>query len=75
MLEFFLYDVYRVLRPGETFWLEHFFCFGSHVNGTYLSMFDRVGFNRFRWHAAKKLHHDGIQKNEWYISALLAKDS
>ncbi|RYQ96397.1 hypothetical protein Ahy_B08g092146 [Arachis hypogaea] len=40
MLEFLLYDVYRVLRPGGIFWLEHFFCFGSQVNGTYLPMFD-----------------------------------
>ncbi|XP_057755410.1 probable methyltransferase At1g29790 [Arachis stenosperma] len=73
MLEFLLYDVYRVLRPGGIFWLEHFFCFGSQVNGTYLPMFDRVGFNRLRWHAGRKLDHDGIQKNEWYISALLEK--
>ncbi|RYR63172.1 hypothetical protein Ahy_A04g020967 [Arachis hypogaea] len=73
MLEFLLYDVYRVLRPGGIFWLEHFFCFGSQVNKTYLPMFDRVGFNRLRWHAGRKLDHDGIQKNEWYISALLEK--
>ncbi|QHO06332.1 hypothetical protein HN51_065196 [Arachis hypogaea] len=73
MLEFLLYDVYRVLRPGGIFWLEHFFCFGSQVNRTYLPMFDRVGFNRLRWHAGRKIDHDGIQKNEWYISALLEK--
>ncbi|QHO36366.1 uncharacterized protein DS421_9g283220 [Arachis hypogaea] len=65
MLEFLLYDVYRVSRPGKIFWLEHFFCFGSQVNGTYLPMLDRVGFNKLRWHAARKLHHDGVRKNEW----------
>ncbi|XLT90031.1 hypothetical protein HN873_011706, partial [Arachis hypogaea] len=43
------------------------------VNETYLPMFDRVGFNRLRWHAGRKIDHDGIQKNEWYISALLEK--
>ncbi|WCJ32424.1 S-adenosyl-L-methionine-dependent methyltransferases superfamily protein [Euphorbia peplus] len=46
MLEFALYDVYRVLRPG--------------------------GFKKIRWNADMKLDR-GIQKNEWYLSALLEK--
>ncbi|MED6219846.1 hypothetical protein PIB30_039505 [Stylosanthes scabra] len=73
MLEFLLYDVYRVLRPGGVFWLEHFFCFESQVNGTYVPMFDRVGFIKLKWHAGRKLDHGGVQKNEWYFSALLEK--
>ncbi|KAK7246080.1 hypothetical protein RIF29_40938 [Crotalaria pallida] len=72
MLEFLLYDIYRVLRPGGLFWLDHFFCFGSQLNTTYASMFDRIGFNRVRWHAAMKLDR-GVQKSKWYISALLEK--
>lgn len=27
MLEFALFDVYRVLRPGGVFWLDHLFFF------------------------------------------------
>ncbi|KAE9591566.1 putative S-adenosyl-L-methionine-dependent methyltransferase [Lupinus albus] len=72
MLEFLLYDIYRVLRPGGLFWLEHFFCFGSQLNTTYVPMLDQIGFSKLRWHAAMKLDRR-IQKSKWYISALLEK--
>ncbi|XP_071937515.1 probable methyltransferase At1g29790 [Coffea arabica] len=72
MLEFTLYDIYRVLRPGGIFWLDHFFCLGSQLNSTYVPMLDRVGFKKLRWNAGMKLDR-GIDKNEWYFSALLEK--
>ncbi|EEF42997.1 ATRAD3, putative [Ricinus communis] len=72
MLEFTLYDIYRVLRPGGLFWLDHFFCTGSQLNETYTPMLDSVGFKKLRWNAGKKLDR-GIHKNEWYFSALLEK--
>ncbi|XP_057804442.1 probable methyltransferase At1g29790 [Salvia miltiorrhiza] len=72
MLEFALYDIYRVLRPGGLFWLDRFFCFGAQLNATYVPMFERVGFRRLRWNTGMKLDR-GIQKNEWYFSALLEK--
>lgn len=72
MLEFALYDIYRVLRPGGLFWLDRFFCFGSQLNATYVPLFERVGFKRLRWNTGMKLDR-GIQKNEWYFSALLEK--
>lgn len=72
MLEFALYDVYRVLRPGGLFWLDHFFCLGSQLNGTYIPMLDRIGFKKLRWNAGMKVDR-GVNKNEWYFSALLEK--
>ncbi|KAH8509915.1 hypothetical protein H0E87_007724 [Populus deltoides] len=72
MLEFTLYDIYRVLRPGGLFWLDRFFCLGSQLNQTYVPMLDRVGFRNLRWNAGMKLDR-GIDKNEWYFSALLEK--
>lgn len=72
MLEFVLYDIYRVLRPGGLFWLDHFFCFGSQLNKTYMPMLDRVGFNKLRWHVGVKLD-PGVRKNVWFISALMEK--
>ena len=72
MLESALFDVYRVLRPGGVFWLDHFFCLGTQLDATYLPMFDRIGFNKLRWNAGRKLDR-GIQMDEWYISALLQK--
>nr|XP_029117374.1 uncharacterized protein LOC105034191 [Elaeis guineensis] len=72
VLEFALYDIYRVLRPGGLFWLDHFFCLRTQLNATYVPMFDRIGFNKLRWNAGRKLDR-GIQRNEWYLSALLEK--
>ncbi|KAF8019251.1 hypothetical protein BT93_G0046 [Corymbia citriodora subsp. variegata] len=72
MLEFTLYDIYRVLRPGGLFWLDHFFCEGPQLNGTYVPMIERVGFKKLRWNAGRKVDR-GPQKNEWYFSALLEK--
>ncbi|KAL6857141.1 hypothetical protein ACP4OV_018523 [Aristida adscensionis] len=72
MLEFTLFDVYRVLRPGGLFWLDHFFCHGTQLDLTYVPMFERIGFKKLRWNAGRKLDR-GIEKDEWYISALLEK--
>ncbi|KAL0012963.1 hypothetical protein SO802_000032 [Lithocarpus litseifolius] len=70
MLEFTLYDIYRVFKSGGLLWLDHFFCMGSQLNTTYIPMLDRIGFKKLRWNASRKLDRE-IHKNEWYISALL----
>lgn len=72
ILEFTLFDIYRVLRPGGLFWLDHFFCLGNQMNTTYVPMFNRVGFNKVWWNAGRKLDR-GIELDEWYLSALLEK--
>ncbi|KAF7016675.1 hypothetical protein CFC21_030217, partial [Triticum aestivum] len=72
VLEFAFFDIYRVLRPGGVFWLDHFFCLGPQLNSTYVPILDRVGFRRLRWKASRKLDL-GAERNEWYVSALLEK--
>ncbi|CAL9749584.1 unnamed protein product [Musa acuminata subsp. burmannicoides] len=72
VLEFALYDIYRVLRPGGLFWLDHFFCAGTQLNSTYVPMLRHVGFNKLRWTAGRKLDR-GMAKDEWYLSAVLEK--
>jgi SAM-dependent methyltransferase len=77
MLEFALFDVYRVLRPGGLFWIDHFVCPGGTTklsNVTFAHMIDRVGFNKLRWNTGhRKLRRRGAGKDECYISALLEK--
>ncbi|CAD6246423.1 unnamed protein product [Miscanthus lutarioriparius] len=68
MLEFALYDVYRVLRPGGLFWLDHFVCAAAQLNATFVPMLDRVGFRKLRWNTARRK-----EKGQWYVSALLEK--
>ncbi|KAG6483426.1 hypothetical protein ZIOFF_060073 [Zingiber officinale] len=72
VLEFALFDIYRVLRPGGLFWLDHFFCSGDQLDATYGPMIGRIGFSKLRWVTGRKLDR-GVEKNEWYLSALLEK--
>ncbi|CAM0944775.1 unnamed protein product [Alopecurus aequalis] len=72
ILEFALFDIYRVLRPGGLFWLDHFYCVGGQMNTTYVPMLDRIGFSKVRWNTRRKLDR-GVKYNEWYLSALLEK--
>ncbi|KAJ1266931.1 hypothetical protein BS78_07G017700 [Paspalum vaginatum] len=67
-LEFALFDVYRVLRPGGLLWLDHFACAGEQVNATVAPLLDRVGFRKLRWNTGR-----GKGKDRWYISALLER--
>ncbi|CAO2210345.1 unnamed protein product [Urochloa humidicola] len=72
MMEFALFDVYRVLRPGGLFWLDHYPCpAGAQVNTTLAPMMlGRVGFQKLRWNAGRGKKGN---KDQWYISALLEK--
>ncbi|KAK8450764.1 hypothetical protein SEVIR_6G088800v4 [Setaria viridis] len=72
VLELALFDVFRVLRPGGVFWLDHFFGLGAQLDATYVPMFERIGFEKLRWNAGRKLDR-GVEMDEWYISALLRK--
>lgn len=70
MMEFLLYDIYRILRPGGLFWLDRFYSTGEQLNNTYTPMIERVGFNKLRWSVGRKTDRGG---KEWYLSAVLEK--
>ncbi|CAL5189903.1 unnamed protein product [Lathyrus oleraceus] len=72
LLHFLLFDVYRVLRPGGLFWLDHFFCVGDQLENVYGPMIESVGFKKVKWVTGKKLDK-GPQFQEMYLSALLEK--
>ncbi|KAK7300658.1 hypothetical protein RJT34_11506 [Clitoria ternatea] len=72
MLHFLLFDVYRVLRPGGLFWLDHFFCVGDQLDKVYGPMIESIGFRKVKWVTGKKLDK-GPQFQEMYLSALLEK--
>ncbi|XP_075081985.1 putative methyltransferase At1g29790 [Nicotiana tabacum] len=72
LLHFLLFDIYRVLRPGGLFWLDHFFCAGDQLEQVYAPLIDSVGFNKVKWLVGRKLDR-GPELNEMYLSALLEK--
>ncbi|XP_039054370.1 LOW QUALITY PROTEIN: probable methyltransferase PMT19 [Hibiscus syriacus] len=72
VLHFLLFDVYRVLRPGGLFWLDHFFCAGEQLEEVYAPLIRSVGFNELKWVVGRKLDR-GAELREVYLSALLEK--
>ncbi|KAL8532326.1 hypothetical protein ACS0TY_008791 [Phlomoides rotata] len=72
LLHFMMFDIYRVLRPGGLFWLDHFFCVGEELEKVYVPVIESVGFTKVKWVVGRKLDR-GPELNEMYLSALLEK--
>ncbi|KAL8200267.1 hypothetical protein R6Q57_011606 [Mikania cordata] len=72
LLHFLLFDVYRVLRPGGVFWLDHFFCVEDQLERIYIPLLESIGFNKLKWVVGRKLDR-GPDLREMYLSALLEK--
>nr|XP_043625493.1 probable methyltransferase At1g29790 [Erigeron canadensis] len=72
LLHFMLFDIYRVLRPGGLFWLDHFFCVREQLEEVYIPLLESIGFDKVRWVVGRKLDR-GPELQEMYLSALLEK--
>ncbi|KAG5529754.1 hypothetical protein RHGRI_030215 [Rhododendron griersonianum] len=72
LLHFLFFDVYRVLRPGGLFWLDHFFCVGDQLEEVYAPIINSIGFEKVKWEVGRKLDR-GPELREMYLSALLEK--
>ncbi|CAM6097642.1 unnamed protein product [Calypogeia fissa] len=70
-LEFILYDIDRILRPGGIFWLDHFFCIRSQL-ATYEPLIEQLGYTKLKYVVGDKVDR-GRELQEVYISALLEK--
>lgn len=71
-MHFLFFDIYRVLRPGGLFWLDHFFCVGDQFENIYEPLINSIGFKRIKWVVGPKLDR-GPELREMYLSALLEK--
>ncbi|ONI17521.1 hypothetical protein PRUPE_3G164600 [Prunus persica] len=72
LLHFAVFDIYRILRPGGLFWLDHFFCVGEQMEEVYGPLIESVGFKKLKWVVGRKLDR-GPERREMYLSALLEK--
>lgn len=71
-LEFILFDIDRILRPGGLFWLDHFFCTRPGLIQVYVPLIEKLGYKVLKWAVADKLDK-GAARQEVYLSALLEK--
>lgn len=72
-MEFLMYDVDRVLRPGGWWWVDHFFCRAGDLERVYAPMMGRLGYRRIKWAVGNKTDAGGIKYGEVYLTALLHK--
>ncbi|KAJ3689531.1 hypothetical protein LUZ61_018695 [Rhynchospora tenuis] len=73
VLEFLVYDVDRVLRPGGLLWIDHFFCKGVDLDPVYKPLVSRLGYRTIKWAVGDKTDAGGVKNREVYLTALLQK--
>ncbi|KZV47324.1 hypothetical protein F511_07747 [Dorcoceras hygrometricum] len=67
-LDFVMFDLDRVLRPGGLLWIDRFFCKRKDLDD-YLFLFLQFGYRKHMWAVAPK------SKDEVYLSGLLEKSN
>lgn len=72
-MEFFFYDVDRVLRGGGYLWLDHFFSKGADLQKLYAPVIGKLGYKKVKWTMANKTDSSGVKNGEVYLTALLQK--
>lgn len=71
-LEFFMFDVDRVVRPGGLIWLDNFRCSDDKAKSALTALIDKFGFKKLKWVVGEKLDPSGSGKS-LLLSAVLQK--
>ncbi|CAN1266322.1 Probable methyltransferase At1g29790 [Linum perenne] len=70
-LEFLMFDIDRILRPGGLFWLDNFYCANDDKKRTLTRLIEKFGYKKLKWVVGDKV--DSAGKSEAYLSAVLQK--
>lgn len=76
MLEFFMFDVDRVLRAKGLLWLDNYYCAGDENKRTITRLVERFAYRKLRWVVGeKKVEGSDIGRGrpQIYLSAVLEK--
>ncbi|CAA6663189.1 unnamed protein product [Spirodela intermedia] len=71
-MEFFMFDVDRVVRPGGLIWLDNFRCPDEKMKSALTVLIDKFGFKKLKWVVGEKLGPSGAGKSV-LLSAVLQK--
>ncbi|KAG6538558.1 probable methyltransferase At1g29790 [Zingiber officinale] len=72
-LEFLMFDIDRVLRPGGFFWLDNYLCAGDEQKRLVTRLMERLGYKKLKWVVGEKAEKSSSEKAQVYISAVLEK--
>ncbi|KAG6495116.1 probable methyltransferase At1g29790 [Zingiber officinale] len=73
-LEFLMFDIDRVLRPGGFFWLDNYLCAGDERKRMVTRLIERLAYKKLKWAVEEKAEASGTEKaQQLYLSALLQK--
>ncbi|BAH93318.1 probable methyltransferase At1g29790 [Oryza sativa Japonica Group] len=71
-LEFFMFDVDRVLRVGGLLWIDSYLCQSEERRQLVVNLIKRFGYKKLKWMVGEKAG-TGSAKTALYLSALLQK--
>uniref|UniRef100_A0ACD5XQR6 Uncharacterized protein n=1 Tax=Avena sativa TaxID=4498 RepID=A0ACD5XQR6_AVESA len=69
-LEFFMFDVDRVLRVGGLLWIDSYLCQSEERRRVVVKLIERFGYKKLKWFAGEKA---GAATASIYLSAVLRK--
>ncbi|KAL6861548.1 hypothetical protein ACP4OV_017248 [Aristida adscensionis] len=71
-LEFFMFDVDRVLRAGGLLWIDSYMCHSEERRQLVVKLIGRFGYKKLKWAVGEKAGA-GSAKTALYLSAVLQK--
>uniref|UniRef100_A0A0A9CYP1 Methyltransferase type 11 domain-containing protein n=1 Tax=Arundo donax TaxID=35708 RepID=A0A0A9CYP1_ARUDO len=71
-LEFFMFDVDRVLRVGGLLWIDSYMCHSEERRQVVVRLIGRFGYKKLKWVVGEKAG-TGNSKTAMYLSAVLQK--
>ena len=66
-LEFLMFDLDRILKPGGLFWLDNFYCGNDEKKRVLTRLIERFGYKKLKWVVGEKTDA------EVFLSAVLQK--
>lgn len=72
-LDFLMFDIDRIIRPGGFFWLDNFYCANDEKKNALTRLIERFGYKKLKWVVGEKVDPSGSAKSEVYLSAILQK--
>ncbi|KAI3855433.1 hypothetical protein MKX03_025391 [Papaver bracteatum] len=70
-LEFLMFDLDRILRPGGLFWLDNFYCVDEERKINLTKLIEKFGYKKLKWVIGER--SDGAGRSQVYLSAILQK--